>query len=115
MTNRILRKDFSSDNIAGIDPRILAALASANAGTVHSYGADIHTEALTAGMKSLFGCDLAVLPVATGTAANAIALATLARPYQGIYCPATGHVNTDECGAPEFYSGGKLLGTIESA
>ena len=110
MTNRILRKDFSSDNIAGIDPRILAALGAANAGTVHSYGADIHTEALTAGMTSLFGCDLVVLPVATGTAANAIALATLARPYQGIYCPATGHVNTDECGAPEFYSGGKLLG-----
>ena len=46
MTNRILRKDFSSDNIAGIDPKILAALASANAGTVHSYGADNHTEAL---------------------------------------------------------------------
>jgi threonine aldolase len=110
MTTRPLRRDFSSDNIAGIDPAILTSLTTANDGTVHSYGADPQTEALQAAMNSLFETPVAVLPVATGTAANAIALATLAKPYQGIYCPASGHVNTDECGAPEFYSGGKLLG-----
>jgi threonine aldolase len=110
MTKRALRKDFSSDNIAGIDPVILAQLGAANSGTVHSYGADLHTETLLQQMNELFEREVTVLPVATGTAANAIALATLAKPYQGIYCPTTGHVNTDECGAPEFYSGGKLLG-----
>ncbi len=109
MTTRTLRKDFSSDNIAGIDPSILASLVAANAGTVHSYGADPYTERLHQQMHALFECPMAVLPVATGTAANAIALATLAKSYQGVYCPSTGHVNTDECGAPEFYSGCKLL------
>ena len=88
----------------------MESIAAANAGTVHSYGADPHTDGLHVQMDALFGRAVTVLPVATGTAANAIALATLAKPYQGIYCPMTGHVNTDECGAPEFYSGGKLLG-----
>jgi len=110
MTTRVPRKDFSSDNIAGIDPAILAHIGVANVGTEHSYGADPHTDALRREMNHLFGREVAVLPVSTGTAANAIALATLAKPYQGIYCPTTGHVNTDECGAPEFYSGAKLLG-----
>jgi threonine aldolase len=110
MMTRTLRLDFSSDNIAGIDPVILDGIAAANGGTVHSYGADAQTDSLQAQMNTLFGRVVTVLPVATGTAANAIALATLAKPYQGIYCPMTGHVNTDECGAPEFYSGGKLLG-----
>jgi threonine aldolase len=110
MTTRAPRKDFSSDNIAGIDPAILAHIGIANVGTEHSYGADPHTDAVRLQMNQLFGRDVTVLPVSTGTAANAIALATLAKPYQGIYCPTTGHVNTDECGAPEFYSGAKLLG-----
>jgi threonine aldolase len=108
--NRPARKDFSSDNIAGIAPAVLEALIGANTGTVHSYGADPWTESLIARLQSLFGVAASVLPVATGTAANAIALAALARPWQGIYCPESGHVNTDECGAPEFYSGAKLLG-----
>lgn len=110
MTTRAIRKDFSSDNIAGIDPAILAHIGVANIGTEHSYGADPHTDALRLQMNHLFGREVTILPVSTGTAANAIALATLAKPYQGIYCPMTGHVNTDECGAPEFYSGAKLLG-----
>jgi threonine aldolase len=110
MTSRALRRDFSSDNIAGIDPVILEGLTAANTGTVHSYGADPHTDRLQAQMNALFAREVTVLPVATGTASNTIALAALAKPYQGIYCPTTAHVNTDECGAPEFYSGGKLLG-----
>jgi threonine aldolase len=110
MTTRAPRKDFSSDNIACIDPAILAHIGAANTGTVHSYGADAYTDALREQMNTLFEREVSVLPVSTGTAANAIALATLAKPYQGIYCPTTGHVNTDECGAPEFYSGAKLLG-----
>ena len=108
--SRPVRKDFSSDNIAGIAPSVLEALVAANTGTVHSYGADPWTDALIARLRGLFGVEACILPVSTGTAANAIALAALARPWQGIYCPESGHVNTDECGAPEFYSGGKLLG-----
>lgn len=110
MLSRPARRDFSSDNIASIDPAILNALSIVNTGSVHSYGADPHTDALAAKMTHLFGRPVKALPVATGTAANAIALATLAKPYQAIYCPASAHINTDECGAPEFYSGAKLLG-----
>jgi threonine aldolase len=105
------RKDFSSDNITGVAPQILAAIATASDGTVHSYGADPHTDALRHRANELFERTVTILPVATGTAANAIALSVLARPYQAIYCPASAHVNTDECGAPEFFSNGaKLLG-----
>ena len=105
------RKDFSSDNITGVAPAILAAVAAAGAGTVHSYGADPATERLRAAADALFERPVTILPVATGTAANAIALSVLARPWQAIYCPASAHVNTDECGAPEFFSGGaKLMG-----
>jgi len=105
------RLDFSSDNITGVAPQILAALAAASDGTVHSYGADPHTEALRQRANELFERPVTIVPVATGTAANAIALSVLARPYQAVYCPASAHVNTDECGAPEFFSGGaKLLG-----
>jgi threonine aldolase len=106
-----IRKDFSSDNITGVAPEILAALTAASAGTVHSYGADPFTERLKARADALFECPVTLVPVATGTAANAIALSALARPWQAVYCPASAHVNTDECGAPEFFSGGaKLLG-----
>ncbi len=105
------RRDFSSDNITGVAPQILAAIAAASDGTVHSYGADPHSDALRHRANALFERPVTILPVATGTAANAIALSVLARPYQGIYCPASAHVNTDECAAPEFFSGGaKLLG-----
>jgi threonine aldolase len=105
------RKDFSSDNITGVAPAILEALARASAGTVHSYGADPYSERLTAIASEVFGRAVTIVPVATGTAANAIALSALARPWQAVYCPQSAHVNTDECGAPEFFSGGaKLLG-----
>ncbi len=105
------RKDFSSDNVTGVAPEILEALAAANPGTVHSYGADPITERLRARADELFERPVTIVPVATGTAANAIALSALARPWQAVYCPASAHVNTDECGAPEFFSGGaKLMG-----
>jgi threonine aldolase len=104
-------KDFSSDNIAAAAPEILAALAEANQGTAHSYGDDDVTRRLHRIVKETFSCELAIYPVATGTAANALALAAMAPPHGGIYCHETAHVQKDECGAPEFYSGGaKLIG-----
>jgi threonine aldolase len=104
-------KDFSSDNIVTVAPEIMAAITAANHGTVHSYGDDAFTHLLTTLAREAFECDLAIYPVATGTAANALALAALAPPYGGIYCHETAHIQKDECGAPEFFSAGaKLVG-----
>jgi threonine aldolase len=89
----------------------MAALLQANTGSVHSYGDDPWTTRLQRLACEVFETELAIYPVATGTAANALALATLAPPFGAVYCHAEAHVNTDECGAPEFYSGGaKLIG-----
>jgi threonine aldolase len=107
----LTRLEFTSDNITGASPEILAALARANEGAVASYGSDPHTAALERLAEAIFERPVAILPVATGTAANALALSALARPFQGIYCHAVAHAMTDECGAPEFYTAGaKLLG-----
>jgi threonine aldolase len=105
------RLQFTSDNMAGASPEILAALERASEGAVASYGADPHTAHLERLAESLFERPVAILPVATGTAANALALSVLALPFEAIYCHAVAHVMTDECGAPEFYTGGaKLIG-----
>jgi threonine aldolase len=105
------RLEFTSDNITGASPEILAALVRANEGQVTSYGSDPHSAALERLAESVFERPVTILPVATGTAANALALSVLARPFEAIYCHALAHVMTDECGAPEFYAGGaKLIG-----
>ncbi|HUK60578.1 MAG TPA: low specificity L-threonine aldolase [Stellaceae bacterium] len=101
--------DFRSDNTAGASPAILAALASANAGTDSPYGADAVTARLQSRFAALFEHEVAVFPVATGTAANALALAALAPPWGAIFCHENAHVAEDECGAPEFFSGAKLV------
>lgn len=89
----------------------MAALAAANDGRMPSYGADPLTERLQARASAVFGREVLVFPVATGTAANALALAALSPPYGGVYCYEAAHIVTDECGAPEFFSGGaKPLG-----
>lgn len=103
------RRSFASDNVAPAAPEVMAALGRVNQGSVHSYGDDPETQRLTALAHATFGTDLAIFPVATGTAANALALAVLAPPYGGVYCHEAAHVNTDECGAPEFYTGGAKL------
>ncbi len=105
------RRSFASDNIAPVAPEVMAALLRANTGSVHSYGDDPWTVRLQLLAREVFETELAIYPVATGTAANALALATLTPPFGAVYCHAEAHVNTDECGAPEFYSGGaKLIG-----
>ena len=103
--------DFRSDNEAPAAPEIMAALAAANTGSAHAYGDDPWTGRLAERFGAAFETELAVWPVATGTAANALALAELAPPWGAVYCHPDAHANTDECGAPEFYSGGaKLVG-----
>ena len=106
--------NFASDNTATISPEIMAALAAANQGNVPSYGADPLTIRLTSMMASVFETEVTVFPVGTGTAANALALATLVRPYGAVLCYEEAHVATDECGAPEFYMGGAKLVTLPS-
>ena len=107
--------DFSSDNVTPVAPEIMAAIAEANHGTAHSYGDDPWTHRLTELARQLFECELAIYPVATGTAANALALAGLAAPHAGIYCHESAHIQKDECGAPEFFTGGAKLLTVPGA
>ncbi len=91
--------------------QVLEAVVAANADLVPSYGADRYSQRLREVVSEVFETPVAVFPVATGTAANALALAQLAPPYGGVYCHDGAHIVTDECGAPEFYMGGaKLLG-----
>jgi len=102
---------FTSDNAFGVAPEILEALGRVNGGGVASYGADETTRGLGHHFSGVFERDVAVFPVSTGTAANSLALATLTPPYGAILCHEVAHVNVDECGAPEMFSGGaKLIG-----
>ncbi len=107
--------NFASDNTAPVSPEILEAIGRANDGFALSYGADSETARLTEMAKSLFETDLALYPVATGTAANALALSALVRPYGAVLCYEEAHIATDECGAPEFYMGGAKLVTLPSS
>lgn len=104
---------FFSDNTASVSPEILAALAEVNRGLVIAYGDDPWTGRLDAVLGDYFGTPVRAFAVATGTAANALALATLSPPYGAIYCHPEAHIACDECGAPGFFSGGAQLALIE--
>jgi threonine aldolase len=101
--------NFRSDTSAPAAPEILAALAEANEGRAPAYGEDRWSQALEAQFSELFERPVRVFPVATGTAANAIALASLVSPWGAVLAHREGHAEVDECGAPEFYSGGAKL------
>src|SRR5436309_13102423 len=103
-------QEFASDNTAGLCPEVATALADANAGAVASYGDDEWTRRLCNRVRELFEIDCDVYLVSNGTAANALALAQLCQPFHSVVCHETAHVQTDECGAPEFFTrGSKLL------
>lgn len=103
--------NFASDNAAPVAPEILNALARVNAGFAIGYGNDEATSRVERQFSELFERDVAVYMAATGTAANALALAHLSPPWGAVFCHAEAHIATDECGAPEFYGGGlKLVG-----
>jgi threonine aldolase len=87
----------------------MEAIVKANAGAVPSYGSDEWNAKLHAKACDLFEKEVAVFPVTTGTAANALALSQLAPPYGTVYCYEAAHIVTDECGAPEFFTGGAKL------
>ncbi len=107
--------NFASDNVTGAAPEILAALAAANEGAMMPYGSDPITRRLEAAFDALFEREVAAFPVATGSAANVLALACMTPPYGAIYCHPDSHINTDECGAPELFTGGAKLVPIPGA
>jgi threonine aldolase len=101
--------NFASDNTGPAAPEIMEAVLAANAADAMPYGADPLTGEVEERLRALLGWpDAAVMLVSTGTAANALALATLVRPWQTVFCHRAAHVEEDECGAPEFFSGAKL-------
>ncbi|MFV1465363.1 low specificity L-threonine aldolase [Phaeobacter sp. JH20_36] len=107
---------FASDNSGPANPEILAALATANTGYAMGYGADDEMAQVTTRIREIFDApDAAVYLVATGTAANVLALSTLSQPWQTLFCTRQAHINVDECNGPEFYTGGAKLTLVTDA
>jgi threonine aldolase len=102
--------NFRSDNETGAHPSIIEAVSRAfSAGPVFSYGADKWTQQVENRLRDIFDKpDLCAFPVATGTAANVLALACCTPPWGSIYSHPSAHIAVDEANAPEFYSGAKL-------
>ena len=105
-----LGEQFASDNYSGICPEALEAMGRANEGHALPYGEDPWTAEACDLFRDLFNCPCQVFFVFTGTAANSLALATYCRSFHSVICHRLAHIETDECGAPEFFShGAKLL------
>jgi len=102
-------RSFASDNNAGVHPEVLKALSDANQGHVVGYGDDTYTASAVRQFKKQFGNDIGVFFVFNGTAANCLALKALTNSYQAVICPEGAHINVDECGAPEKFTGCKLV------
>jgi len=107
-------QQFASDNYSGICPEAMEAMQLANQGSARSYGDDPYTARATELFRQLFETDCEVFFVFNGTAANSLALSALCQSYHGVVCAASAHVETDECGAPEFFSNGSKLLTLPS-
>ena len=103
--------NFASDNGAGVAPEILEAIVASSRVNAPAYGADDFTAKAQARLSEVFETKVAAFLVATGTAANALALSALAEPWDAVFCHEEAHIHDDECGAPELFTGGaKLVG-----
>jgi threonine aldolase len=102
-------RSFASDNNAGVHPEILQAIAAANQGHTVGYGDDPYTESAVRKFKQHFGSDIEVFIVFNGTAANCLSLKALTNSYNAVICAEAAHIYTDECGAPEKFTGCKLI------
>src|ERR1700680_221637 len=102
-------RSFASDNNAGVHPEILQAIAAANRGHAVGYGDDPYTESAVRKFKQHFGPDIDVFIVFNGTAANCLSLKALTNSYPAVICSEAAHIYTDECGAPEKFTGCKLI------
>ena len=107
------RIKFASDNVTGVCPEVLDAILKVNNGDSAPYGNDDLSKILQEKFSKIFEKDVVVYPTASGTAANALALSALTPVFGNIYCHKLSHINTDECGAPEFYTGGAKLITVK--
>ncbi len=107
--------NFASDNTGPAHPKVLEALARANQGYAMPYGADPLMEEVRTRIRDAFEAPEAAVPrSATGTAANALLLATMTQPWQTVFCSRVAHVHEDECNAPEFFTGGAKLTLVDA-
>jgi len=102
-------RSFASDNNAGVHPEMIEAIAAANQGHVVAYGDDPFTERAVKVFQKHFGREVAVYFVFGGTGANVLGLQAATKSYNAVICAETAHINVDECGAPEKFTGCKLL------
>jgi threonine aldolase len=102
-------RSFASDNNAGVHPEVLKALSAVNQGHVVGYGDDAYTDSAIRQFKRHFGDDIEIFFVFNGTAANCLALKSLTKSYDAVICAEGAHINVDECGAPEKFTGCKLV------
>ncbi len=105
--------NFKSDNIVGVSPSILEKIININMGSQNSYGGDEYSSQIKDVFSTIFEKQVEVFLTSTGTAANSLALSALVGPFDAIYCHSHAHINTDECNAPEFFTGGAKLIPIE--
>lgn len=106
---------FCSDNAAPACSEVIEAVLAANTGSALGYGEDQWTQRLDSALSAFFGAPVRAFGLATGTAANALALASITPPYGAVFTHEQAHVLRDECGAPEFFTGGAQLRPINSA
>jgi threonine aldolase len=108
--------NFASDNVYGVDPRIMQAMVDANARlTDVSYCHDDGSKEVEARLSKIFEKDIKAFLVMNGTGANSLALSAMCPPFGGIFCHETSHINTDECNCPELFTGGAKLITLPGA
>ena len=108
------KRSFASDNNSGVHPEILKAISAANEGHVVAYGDDPYTDRAVALFRKHFGKQVEVFFVFGGTGANVLGLKAATEPYHAVVCAETAHINVDECGAPERFTGCKLLDVATS-
>lgn len=108
-SNTLTKRGFASDNNAPVHPQIMAAMQGVNAGHTIAYGDDPYTAEATERIRDLFGGNAEVFLVFIGTAANVLSLSSATRPFHSVICAETAHIHEDECGAPEKFTGCKLL------
>lgn len=106
---------FASDNVTSACPEVMDAVIAANSGIAESYGDDQWSSRLQTKLSEIFETDVIVFPAVTGTASNALALSALTPVFGKIYCHELSHINTDECGAPELFTGGAKLIPMRSS
>jgi len=102
-------KSFASDNNAPVHPSIIKAIEKANKGDCLGYGDDEYTKRAKEKFKKIFGQDIDVVFVLTGTAANVLSLSSMLKPFEAVITAKTAHINIDECGAPEKFTGCKIV------